>query len=129
MLDERLILLITPDGLDYMGGGAPSIMAYGIYIDTDKSKFSFSKNVSEIIKPNSNIDLPICFFPNMSCSMTFYIELEIFDGEKYITVKTEKKNMYFRVSHAAECVDGSKVDNNCQENADDIFVSYPFIER
>lgn len=128
VLKEPLVFWITPEGMISIGGGAPSIMAYGIYIDTDESEFSFSKNVSEIIKPNSNIDLPICFFPNMSCSMTFYIELEIFDGEKYITVKTAEKDMYFRVSHAAECMDGSNVDNNYEENTDDIFVSYPFIE-
>ena len=127
-LDEYTSFIITPEGLSMCGGGDDSLSAYGIYIDTDKSTYDFSRNVLEPIKAHSNINLPICFYPNMSCNMTFYIELEIFTGTKTKTIRTEEKNMHFRVSHAATEYT-NYYNNNFEFFPDETFVSYPFTEK
>lgn len=128
VLDEYMSFEITPEGLTMYGGGDDSILAYGIFIDTDNSTYTFSENVSEPINANSNINLPICFYPNMSCDMTFYIELEIFTGTKTRTIRTPKKNMHFRVSHAASEYNNYQ-NNNFEYFPNETYVSYPFTEK
>lgn len=93
---------IDSNGIWAQDVGAPSTSIYGIAVDSSIESFEFSEDISEFIAPNGIIDIPICFFPDMSCSMDFYIELEIFDGKEFFSVKTDVKNIYFRVSHGAK---------------------------
>lgn len=95
---------IDSNGIWAQDVGAPSASIYGIAVDSSIDSFEFSEDISEFIKPNSIIDIPICFFPDMSCSMDFYIELEIFDGKEFFSVKTDVKSIYFRVSHSAQYI-------------------------
>ena len=122
-------IYITPQGIGTQEIGAPGPMAYGIFIDTSSSTYIFEENISENIKPNGLIDIPICFFTDMSCDMDFYIELEIFDGSDTFVVKTESKCIHLRVSHHSWTVDGREINKNSSYYLEDTFISYPFINN
>lgn len=129
-LKDSIGFSITPDGFFIGDYGAPSVFAYGIVIDTDKSEYSFEDNISENIKPNGMIDMPICFFPDVSCYMDFYIELEIYDGsESNFTVRTDEKSVYFHVSHSSSNYDGKEISGDFYYTPDEYFISYPYSEK
>lgn len=86
-------ILEVPEG----GGFGDSILVYGIMIDADKDKFEFSKNIMEEISPGEMLSVPIICFPNRSCKLDFYIELEITSGENKYKIKTDTITQEFEV--------------------------------
>lgn len=124
-------IYITPQGIGTAEIGASGPMAYGIFIDTSSSTYTFEEDISENIKSNGLIDMPICFFADMSCDMDFYIELEIFDGSDTFVVRTESKYIHLRVSHSSQYwnFDGREIDGNSSYYLEDTFISYPFIKN
>lgn len=124
-------IYISPEGIGTDEIGAPGSMAYGIFIDTSSSTYTFEENISENIKPNGLIDMPICFFADMSCDMDFYIELEIFDGSDIFVVRTDNKNIHLRVSHYSKAwnCDGREINENVSYYLHYTFISYPFINN
>lgn len=87
------------DGKLMFGGvGDYAQQIYGIKIDTEKDNFLWEESISEFIDQGETLVLPICFFPDRSCSLKLKISFEIVnDGKKEIT-STEASEMYFTVS-------------------------------
>lgn len=79
-------------------GGGLAEQIYGIEIDTTKDKFLLEESITEFIDQGETLALPICFFPDKSCSLKLKISLEIVnDGIKEM-ISTEIPEMYFTVS-------------------------------
>lgn len=70
--------LIIENGRFYrpeMGAGSESI--YGIKINTDEETYSCEFNISESIEAKNRLEMPICFFPDKSCSFKFRVTFEV----------------------------------------------------
>lgn len=94
----EILLVVEKEGIsDYGGMGFNSPVKYAILIDTDMENYEFSSNINEGIPKGSTLELPICFFPNKSCSLTYYVEMEVFDGIKNYRIQSEKKDVCFKI--------------------------------
>ncbi len=84
--------------IDIFGGNEGFYGVYGIMVDTSKSEFQKDFNVNETVNAGEILDIPICFFPNKSCYMDFYIEFTIFNGSNEEIISSDLKNIEFNVS-------------------------------
>lgn len=81
-----------------LGRGSNSENVYGIKINTDNTSFKREENISEQINAGDTLVLPICFFPDKSCSMNFKISFEVVcDGKKSI-ISSDINELVFQVS-------------------------------
>lgn len=88
--------------LDYGGKGAFSQYVYGINIDTLEENFLWEESILEFIPQGETIVLPVCFFPDKSCSLKLKIAFEIINDGKKELISTELLDMYFSVSSIPE---------------------------
>lgn len=84
--------------LTYGGSGDYAQHIYGIKIDTEKDNFLWEESISEFIDQGETLVLPICFFPDKSCSLQLKISFEIVNDGKKEIISTEVYEMYFTVS-------------------------------
>ena len=95
---EELPIGICNEG-PYVGDyGDSGACVYGIMINTDNINFIKEFSVNECIDGGDILDIPLCFFPDSSCKMEFYVEFDIYDGFDTKTIKSEIRNLDFKVS-------------------------------
>lgn len=59
-------------GLGGMGNGAT---VFGIFVDSSASSHEWSEGIVETVEAHSSTVLPICFFPDQSCTMRYKLTL------------------------------------------------------
>ncbi len=118
------------------GKGGPSDSMYGVCIDTSKSFFSYKDSIEEYILPNETLTLPICFYPDKSCTMTFYVEFTAVHDGKEITIKSDPITLEFEVLSIGgngiyDATEYSEYDLKkiSYEERGFCLVSYPFIDK
>lgn len=113
------------DSIEDMGGyGYGGDTAYAIIIDTDNDSFVLDVNVSECIPAGSILELPLCFFPDRSCTFSYYVMFEVFDGFESYTIKTEGQDIEFVVD---SCCDVNVKDISNMSNQEQyFFITYPY---
>lgn len=84
--------------IDAIGGNEGFYGAYGFMIDTNLNTYRKEFNVNETIGAGEIFDIPICFFPNKSCSMSFYIEFSVFNGYNEQIISSDSRNIEFHLS-------------------------------
>lgn len=119
-----------------MGKGGPSDRMYGVCIDTSKSSFSYQDSIEEYIQPNETLTLPICFYPDKSCSMTFYVEFTAVYGNDEIVIQSDPVTLTFEVLNVDytgifDATQYSRYDLEkfVSDQIGECLVSYPFIEE
>lgn len=122
--------------LEYGDLGDYAQYVYGIKIDTTNENFLWEESIVEFIDQGETLILPICFFPDKSCSLKLKISFEIVkDGEKEI-ISTELTDMYFtvasipgwnyKVSSPVEDIKGISEDEmQIIDSNNDAIVTYP----
>lgn len=111
------------------GGLGDSEYIYGMLIDATKNKDIYESNISECIPAGNLLNMPIIFFPNRSCELDFYFEVEVISSFRKYTIKTEMLHKEFDiVPNVDGYVDGAKLDPSEYENNEDSeeLISYPF---
>lgn len=119
---------------DGLGGVADYI--YGIRIDTDSRKFFWEESILEFIDQGETLVLPICFFPDKSCSLKLEISFEIVNDGKKEIISTGFKKMHFFVSsipewnsmivHPIEDIESmNEEDREFLKNSSNNIISYP----
>lgn len=106
--------------------GASGACVYGIAINTDQNTFIKEFNINESINSNNILDVPLCFFPDKSCSFDFYVEFDIFDGINIETIKSEIKHLYFDISSVYS--KWINIDENIVNLQDEYcdYITYPY---
>lgn len=117
---------IQDDNMYNYGVGGDSTFVYGIQVDTSKETYTWSEKISECVEGKQTLVLPICFFPDRSCTMEFEIILKIeYDGKSYF-ISTPLTEANFTVSSYWKCYADLKFYN--EENRfmhSETIVSYP----
>lgn len=90
---------------DYGDSGA---CVYGIKINTDNAEYSEEFSINECVDAGDILDIPICFFPDKSCKMRFYVEFDIYNGFDTKTIKSEVRYLDFNISSL--CSEWSNID-------------------
>lgn len=108
------------------GGGSGNV--YGIKIDTDNNNFRWEENILEFVKAGDTMALPICFYPDKSCTMQFKIMFEIVNDGKRSFISTPLTKTAFEISSMK--VDYQEdIESLDSETVDDlneyIIISYP----
>lgn len=122
--------------LVFGGSGDYAQYIYGIKIDTENDNFLWEESISEFIDKGETLVLPICFFPDKSCSLKLKISFEIVNDGKKEIVSTETSEMHFTVASIpgwnyklSNPVDDIKnINKEEMENINsnnDVIVSYP----
>jgi len=85
------------------GGFGPSEEIYGIKIDTSNEKYTYEYNISECIKAKERIELPICFYPDKSCSLKFRVTFTVVynNSNDRMNVSTDWAEVKFQISSIA----------------------------
>lgn len=98
LLDENLLCFqLEGKKLTLVGGlGADGGNIYGIRIDTNKQSYKREETVKEFIKPSETLMIPICFFPDKSCTLDFEIEFEVIKEGKKTSIKTGNVSYHFQ---------------------------------
>lgn len=84
--------------IDIIGGNEGFYGVYGIMINTNLNKDKKEYYINEIVSPGEILDIPICFFPNQSCTMEFYTEFNVFNGFDEKTICSDVRNIEFKIS-------------------------------
>ena len=136
ILSGKKIVCIDPRGLYLPGAGEGSDLIYGIKVDTSKRKYSKSENISEIIGAGEILVLPICFYPDKACNMTFKVGFEIENKGKQQIVYSDPRQLEFYVSscpednlnYEADTYMGEAIGDLSEVRAD-CLISYPYINK
>lgn len=94
---------VDPDGGIHWADGVVlpcEPMVYGIFIDTSKTSDVIERSISVDVEKNGSVSVPICFFPDRSCSVKFHIELT-YEGRGR-PIRTETKEAYFHIDSRLE---------------------------
>lgn len=116
--------------IDAIGGNDGFYGVYGILINTNLGEYQKEFNVNETINAGEILDIPICFFPNKSVCMDFYIEFDIFNGYSEETASSDIKKVEFKVSSSGtqyvnfdnSTIDLQEIYNNTEGR---YYISYP----
>lgn len=128
----NIILVVSENKIvDYGGYGYDAPYHYAILVDTSNRNFEFSTKINESIPEGKTLELPISFFPDKSCSLTYYIELEVYDGNENYKIVSDKKDLNFDI---CSYFDSSFCDAKCiGEHMNDAsgyyepeFVTFPY---
>lgn len=118
------------------GRGGPSDKIYGVRIDTSKSNFAYRDSIEEYIQPNETLALPICFFPDKSCNIKFYVEFTAVYDEREITIQSKPVSMEFEIlntpyNKTQDATQSDQVDleNIISDTVGENLVSYPFLDE
>lgn len=118
------------------GKGGSSDSLYGVCIDTSKSKFSYQDSIEEYIQPNETLTLPICFFPDRSCEMTFYVEFTAVYGSEELVIQSKPTTLVFEVLNVdnnglydATQYSKSELEKLVNNQVGNCLVSYPFSDE
>lgn len=105
-----------------MGGGGE--MVYGIKIDTEKEHFRWNENIMETIESKRMLVIPLCFFPDKSCTMKFHFILKIeTDGDSYYVASPLAEVEFFIPSCGTANNDLKNYKRS--ESHMDVILSYP----
>lgn len=112
------------------GGWGDSLYIYGMMIDARKKEDIYESNISECIPAGNLLNMPIIFFPNRSCELDFYFEIEVVSSAKKYTIKTEILHRKFDVVPKHDgYFDGKDLTFSEYQNYkiyDEELISYPF---
>jgi len=86
------------DGPYVLACGDLGASVYGIEINTNHESYTNEYSINECIASGEIKDIPICFFPDKSCKMKFYVEFDIFNGYETIKIKSEPRYLEFKIS-------------------------------
>lgn len=122
--------------LQFGGIGDYAQYIYGIKIDTENHNFLWEESISEFIDQGETLVLPICFFPDRSCSLKLKISFEIINDGKKEIISTKLSEMYFtvasipgwnyKISNSIDDVESiSKEEMEILESNEEIIVTYP----
>lgn len=139
VLDENLIYISIYDGqFSSAGGFGPSEEIYGVKIDTSNKKYEYEYNISECIKAKERMELPICFYPDKSCSLMFRVTFTIAynNSNDRMNVSTDWAEIKFQVSSISsyglnDVLDYSKeqLSEMIHEYPGYMKVTYPAVDR
>lgn len=119
-------LMCSSNGIVDTGGmGYNADSAYAIIIDTDNDSFVLDVNIHENISAQSILELPLCFFPDKSCTFSYYVEFEVYDGLDNYTICTEKRDIEFFVSSCNDNIQNKDV-SNMSKDRPYYFIPYPY---
>ena len=120
---------IQDDNMYSYGAGGDSTFVYGIQVDTSREIYTWSEKISECVEGKQTLVLPICFFPDRSCTMEFEIVLKIeHDGKSYY-ISTPLTEANFTVSsYWKYCADLKFYNEENQLIHSETIVSYPEID-
>ena len=79
------------------GKGGPSHNVYGVKIDTSSGSFSYEEDANECVKPGENICIPVCFFPDQSCTMKVRLAFDVVKGDTVETLSTDVVELHILV--------------------------------
>lgn len=96
--EKSTLISINHDGpvAGFYGNLGTSV--YGIVINTDDESYMEELSINEYIDSGEIKDIPICFFPDKSCKLRFYVEFDIFNGYETKTIKSEPRDLEFKIS-------------------------------
>ncbi|MCI8347496.1 MAG: hypothetical protein HFJ12_06100 [Bacilli bacterium] len=138
VMDDKFIFIAICDGeFTSAGGLGPSEEIYGIKINTSSENYEYSFNISESIKAKERIELPICFFPDKSCSLKFRISFTVvYNNNDRMNISTDWAELKFQISSLYPYGLNNVLDFNKEqlleiihEYAGDVKVTYPFVDR
>ena len=119
-----------------LGKGGISDLTYGVRIDTSQEFFDYEETIRESIQPQETLALPICFFPDKSCRMSFYIEFSTLHNGKEIFCQSDPVTLEFEVSsiitagkYNAGDYSTFELTQIANDYAGNCIISYPFISK
>ena len=125
--EERLRISVDADGrVAWVSGGIGDSgkTIYGIPLDTHKTSDIFEASTNLIVEGHGVEVIPVCFFPDRSCSVTCHFE---FDGEDgAVAVTTPSEEVYIDIlstAKNAEPLDATKL------TSDDLLQVMGMIEK
>lgn len=137
-IEGRDYLLVTVKNGEFLGGGtgAPSMRIYGIRIDTSEESYKKEEAISESIKANERLELPICFSADKSCKLDFRVGFEVIKkNNKKETIWTEWAELELKISSVFYELDN--VEDYSKEELTEkakfekgrVIVTYPYIDK
>lgn len=134
--DECAYISLKKGKFSSMGRGAPGESIYGVRIDTSRDTYKHEYNISEIVQANDRLELPICFYPDKSCSLKFRVILEAVYNNKNETMEiaTDWAMIGFQVSSIggdvrdADSYDIDAMQAELERSPGLVKVTYPFAD-
>lgn len=119
-----------------LGKGGISDLTYGVRIDTSQPSFNYEETIRESIQSQETLALPICFFPDKSCSIRFHIEFSALHNGKQTFCQSDPVTLEFEVSsiNTAEKYNAGdystlELTQIANDYAGSCIISYPFINK
>lgn len=122
----RTVLRCSSGGIEDIGGlGYNAESAYAIIVDTGNDNFVLDVDISQNIPAGGILELPLCFFPDKSCVLSYYVEFEVYDGFENYSIHTEKRNIEFFVNSCYDNIEYKDVSNGVNDPLNS-FITYPY---
>lgn len=108
---DDLVIFVSKDSVSFagVGDGGKLSTIFGIYVDADAESYEWSEGIATTVEGHGNAILPICFFPNKSCSMSYMITLNYSDTEGVTTPEREAEFTVDSYYSSAEAIDASSL--------------------
>lgn len=135
-MGNSMYLGIYNGRFNFGGENGPNEDIYGVKIDTTYDTYEYTFNISASIKDKERIELPICFFPDKSCTLKFRVKFTAVYKNKRIPVETDWAKLKFQVSSVSSYnlndVRGFRKEELIEmihKYPGEVIVTYPAVDR